>query len=1231
MIIWWPFIDSLGMAESRIDPVEEVCTMDTCPKNRESFVDFDKCMRLIDDIETKLDPIAHDEFKSHDEAEKLIESFKKSIDPYQEQPELLDPYLPELIAKLTSGLSDFTISKYRYHTTFKFLYQLIKVNGFKSIGKKFPHETDKLPLLVELLSKEDTKDKINWHTRYVLTVWLSIVILTPFDLAKFDPISSDQGIAEKLYSILMLSLVSHDSCQQVSAFCLAKYFSRPDVLKSNNHVDEFVQSTLCELAKIKLGSASSVDDVPLIGHLRTLIYMFKFLPREETKRRSKTVLDCVTKLDIEEINRELVNHLIIKLIQRAGLVMLPTRIATWRYKRASRVLGRIGETNSSQSTGISNEPTLLDNNDEVSASEHLESIFSILFVAAQNAQTKIRWSAAKGIARLASRLSRERAGEVIDVVIANSFATTSNEFAWHGGSLTLAEMSRNGLILEEKLPDVISIIGDAIIYDKIKGSFAVGAHVREAACYVCWAMARTYEDNLLRPHISSISINLLCTMLFDREQQCRRAASATFQELIGRQGTFDEEDINILTNLDHQNVGQRQLTYMNLAPRVASYGRKYSRPFVQHLISKKIGHWDVQIRRLSSDSLSALMLHSDHDFVQTEVLAKLMEMVDQDADNNVKHGALLALAKVTRGLVPLQFSFDQAFIEFTGDIVKKCAKQLKSKQQAPNFIEAIGLMITSAEVAGFSYSESVISQWESIALTALDSDVPSLRDIGSDALLTLYRSFYGENKSQQDKLLAILNKSLISYNESSRCGGLRALSKLSQALSPTKSQNGVRNDADTPDIVLISLTSYISKTTRESADIVFAQAKAEACTALVEFICQLDESQIIVSSSLIKAGYDALLERSEDYTFDKRGDIGVVVRRAAIKAIQNLTLYLVSLGLTSLLDSNRVTRIMAKTIQQAISYNNSAREQAATAFHQLVGSALPEDTIPHKAEILQLFERFGVSDEFNWRDDSTPIFVNLLDKPEYSMDLWIGLLPSVGQISDMCARQFRKALSEYLLSLADAPERFEFVLDAFLSVLERNDMADRLLTSGLIVADYLLTEGLLNDTSSKFQARLAKICWNCRKSNDPKRIASVARVLCSMLQFTGHVQVECLQYCLALLANGYAKVRVCTAEQLYQSIMTYQPDIEENLTLTQVGDDQSESDPKGHIKSDFSKESCIDLIGALDLLSQTNWSEPLEKVKPIRDKIATYLSMEPSSLHKLASGGAVVKSNQVLA
>jgi hypothetical protein len=45
----------------------------------------------------------------------------------------------------------------------------------------------------------------------------------------------------------------------------------------------------------------------------------------------------------------------------------------------------------------------------------------------------------------------------------------------------------------------------------------VGAVIRDSACYVCWAFARAYDKDILKPYINSIARALVVVTVFDRE------------------------------------------------------------------------------------------------------------------------------------------------------------------------------------------------------------------------------------------------------------------------------------------------------------------------------------------------------------------------------------------------------------------------------------------------------------------------------------------------------------------------------------------------------------------------------------------------------------------------------------------------------------------------------------------------------------------------------------------
>jgi hypothetical protein len=127
-----------------------------------------------------------------------------------------------------------------------------------------------------------------------------------------------------------------------------------------------------------------------------------------------------------------------------------------------------------------------------------------------------RWSAAKGIGRVTGRLPKELADEVVGSVL-ELFSPRESDGAWHGGCLALAELGRRGLLLPQRLVEVVPVILKALVYDEPRGYASVGTHIRDAACYVCWAFARAYDTTVLQPFVRDIAAALLVVTVFDRE------------------------------------------------------------------------------------------------------------------------------------------------------------------------------------------------------------------------------------------------------------------------------------------------------------------------------------------------------------------------------------------------------------------------------------------------------------------------------------------------------------------------------------------------------------------------------------------------------------------------------------------------------------------------------------------------------------------------------------------
>ena len=81
---------------------------------------------------------------------------------------------------------------------------------------------------------------------------------------------------------------------------------------------------------------------------------------------------------------------------------------------------------------------------------------------------------------------------------------------------------------------LIPITRKTLSFDLRKGAHSIGSNVRDAATYALWALARTQEPSALVAHSETLARRLMAAALYDREIHIRRAASAAFQEHVGR-------------------------------------------------------------------------------------------------------------------------------------------------------------------------------------------------------------------------------------------------------------------------------------------------------------------------------------------------------------------------------------------------------------------------------------------------------------------------------------------------------------------------------------------------------------------------------------------------------------------------------------------------------------------------------------------------------------------------
>ena len=87
------------------------------------------------------------------------------------------------------------------------------------------------------------------------------------------------------------------------------------------------------------------------------------------------------------------------------------------------------------------------------------------------------------------------------------------------------------------------------------GTAQVGNGIRDYACFVLWRMLRHQH-----PLPSNIHIHLIALCCFDPTHHVRRAASAVFIELVGRQSI--PHGLDLLPHIDFFNVGNSSTAFI---------------------------------------------------------------------------------------------------------------------------------------------------------------------------------------------------------------------------------------------------------------------------------------------------------------------------------------------------------------------------------------------------------------------------------------------------------------------------------------------------------------------------------------------------------------------------------------------------------------------------------------------------------------------------------------------
>nr|XP_045015131.1 tubulin-specific chaperone D [Jaculus jaculus] len=1084
------------------------------------------------------------------------ERFRVIMDKYQEQPHLLDPHLEWMMNLLLDIVQDKTSPPALVHLAFKFLYIITKVRGYKVFLRLFPHEVSDVQPVLDMFPGQNPKDHETWETRYMLLLWLSMTCLIPFDFSRLDgnlhthPGEARLPIMDRILQIAQSYLVVSDKARDAAAVLVSKFITRPDV--KQRKMASFLDWSLCTLAHSSFQTIEGV--IAMDGMLQALAQTFKHGKREDCLPYANTVLQCLDGCKLPDSNQTLLRKLGVKLVQRLGLTFLKPKVATWRYQRGCRSLAanlQLSAHGRSKQKLLSDSVTS-DGDEDYDVPEGVESVIEQLLVGLKDKDTVVRWSAAKGIGRMAGRLPRELADDVVGSVL-DCFSFQETDKAWHGGCLALAELGRRGLLLPSRLAGVVPVILKALTYDEKRGACSVGANVRDAACYVCWAFARAYEPQELKPFVTAISSALVIAAVFDRNVNCRRAASAAFQENVGRQGTFPH-GIDILTAADYFAVGNISNCFLVISVFIAGFP-EYTQPLIDHLVSMKLNHWDGAIRELSAKALHNLTARAP-EYSATHVFPVLLLMT-LSSDLHTRHGAILACAEVTSALYKLAAQSSRPVTDFMDEKTVQGLKQIHQQLSDRHLYRGLGgklmrqavcILIKNLSLSRMPFKgDTVIDGWQQLINDTLRSlqlvsvhSRQQVKEAAVSALAALCNEYYRKEPGEagpdiEEELIPQYLAELQSPEEMTRCGFSSALGALPGFLLRGHLQQVLEG--------LRAVTCISPK------DVSFAEARRDSLKAISR-ICQTvgvkadsAPSEAVCRENVCEV-YATLLDCMNDYTTDSRGDVGTWVREAAMTSLMDLTLLLAQTEPT-LIEAHICKRVMCCVAQQASEKIDRFRAHAAHVFLTLLHfDSPPIPHVPHRGELERLFPRSDVA-SVNWNAPSQafPLITQLLGLPTYQYHVLLGLAVSVGGLTESTVRYSTQSLFQYMKGIQMDVQALENFSNTLLQVFEDNLLNDRVSVSLLKMLDQLLANGCFDifttEENHPFCVKLLALCKEeIKRSKDIQKLRSSIAVLCGMVYFCGDVRKKVLLQLLLLLCHPFPVIRKTTASQVYEMVLT---------------------------------------------------------------------------------------------
>ncbi|RGP78574.1 hypothetical protein FLONG3_3299 [Fusarium longipes] len=1141
--------------------------------------------------------------RSRVRAKEIFRLTNNILDQFQELPQLLDPYLPKWIPTLAEAFLKHLQTRHRGKTLSsrskllvsvefaicKILYTFCKIRGEKVIVRFLNVEAKYLELLLlaieesEQASADDvTLGKWSWEERYVVLLWLSHLLLAPFDLSTISSVDLQDVTAPDIPGMVWPENLPAITVRMIPL--AIKYLSTPGKER--------------DAAKALLVRMAIRRDMQQLGVLKSLVNWSLASLRPRKDQPLQTTYFCLGVLsflagvlrassDTSDMNPYLSTIFYAIHAISVGEDELSKTIISFALARKmilkvirSVVVLRLRQPQDMASTELT------------------ETAIGYLLESVSDNDTPVRLAASKSLSIITLKLDPDMASQVVEAVLESlnrnvlwtkpaggkpvRDLSAVNNLEWHGLMLTLSHLLYRRSPPTEQLSDIVHalLLGLSFEQRSMAGG-SVGTNVRDAACFGIWALARRYtSDELLavpthsvfaakaHPETSSIiqvlGTELVVTASLDSAGNIRRGASAALQELIGRHPDTVEQGIWVVQAVDYHAVARRSRAIEEVAVNATRLSSQYGEAIVDTLLGwRGIGDLDAASRRVSGTAFSVLTYELS-DSKAGNSLARLETTVQLLTDRlkslqprqvEERHGLLLCFAAVLDKFPTLlQTNTAHHNSSLVDEILSTVSGVLENLQSTayrkPELLaEAASRLVVSAlpilqtAVLG-PKSQSALRPGQELVhpdnTTEYLSLVSELDSCNKDRSATVMRlvSALGAivptwlNRSEPETIEPTASASLILllfYKPNERKAAIREWAKTVER-RPTS-----RTDAHG--------NAYFSALT--IAQPLVDPSEDMACQALLErwaWDTEVD-TRVAVLQSLARSSIlhnkpltflPLIAEGLNDYTTNARGDIGSHVRVHALRAVRVLWSKLDEAAFGSEWVEASVRALFFSTLRLAAEKLDRVRPEAQAAVALVLEESHTKNflelTFSSKAyfqgllnlhtgkRLLPLLQEVAKEDTSQWMVELMSGFVGSADTGNEDL-----IIASRAALSDFCEA---------------SEENLDLVCHSLLQNLKSRQGQDRVVVPTLEVVAFLFHVQLFQKSSVNLRSLCLQTQKAGYKTGNVRKLEACIKVYAGVASMVGQKGAEtgaqeAKKRLGALLHHPWPKIRTMVVDGLW--------------------------------------------------------------------------------------------------